>query len=88
MTEKQKSIRAAVRSAMLLVCCPCPPKAFKGASPSSGKVFGFFQTTWDRNIRQRRLVQRSPLDRRLSHFRIEPVTFVAIHPRSPPAPKW
>ena len=66
---------------MLLVCCPCPPKALTGASPSSGKVFGFFQTTWDGNIRKRRLIQRS-------HFRIEPVTFVANFTPLTSRPKW
>ena len=80
-----KSIRAAMRSAMLLVCCPRSVQDFAGSFSSSGKVVGLFQATWDRNIWQRRLTQSSPLERRLPHCLIEPVTFRAIHTRSPPA---
>ena len=46
-TEKQKSIRAAMRSAMLLVGSPRSVKDFADAFSLSGKVVGFSQATWD-----------------------------------------
>jgi len=46
-TEKQKSIRAAMRSAMLVVGCPCTVKDFAGSFSSSGKVVGRIQARLD-----------------------------------------